>query len=150
MTSTKLRSRDLTTLIDHVHEFFESWESRADGVASFDPDTLQRTKLAVHEWLANLIQHAEFDNRVPDIRIEFRPNGQSIQCVIEDNSAGFDLDGQLHIRKNALDVCPERGMGLLMLQACTAGLSYYQTDNDRQCLEFEVSSAQDPWLNIPF
>lgn len=144
------RFHDPDTLIDRVHGLFEQWE--ADGTFSpqLDAISLHRLKLAVHEWLANLIQHAEFDHRTPEVTLHLRTDGRYVQCAIDDNSEGFDLDRHLSARREILDAFPERGMGLLMIKSCTEDLSYRQLGPALHRLEFSVSADQDPWLNIPF
>ncbi|MCH8276677.1 MAG: ATP-binding protein, partial [Bacteroidetes bacterium] len=49
-----------------------------------------------------------------------------------------------------LEPLPERGMGLLMLNAATEYFEYSRSKNGPHKLEFSVSSDLDPWLNIPF
>ncbi len=144
------RFSDPDTLIDRVHALFEQWESEGTFEPLFDATALHRLKLAVHEWLANLIQHADFDQRTPDVQLHLRADGKYIRCIIEDNSEGFDLDGHLSARREVLDAFPERGMGLLMIKSCTEDLAYRQSGPARHRLEFSVSADHDPWLNIPF
>lgn len=144
------RFSDPDTLIDRVHALFEEWELDGTFEAQFDAITLQRLKLAVHEWLANLLQHADFSDRVPTVELRLRADGQYVHCAIEDNSEGFDLDGHLSARREVLDAFPERGMGLLMIKSCTENLVYRALGPALHRLEFSVSADQDPWLNIPF
>ena len=144
------RFSDPETIIDRVHALFDQWETEGTFEPQLDAITLQRLKLAVHEWLANLLQHADFDQRPPVVDLHVGPDGQNVRCVIEDNSEGFDLDGHLSARREVLDAFPERGMGLLMIKSCTEDLSYRQLGPARHRLEFSVSADQDPWLNIPF
>lgn len=144
------RFSDPDTLIDRVHCLFKDWEDEQSQPKWLDIKTLHRLRLAIHEWLANLVQHADFKDRRPDISITVRPGSVGVSCVIEDNSEGFDLNGHLDARGDVLDAFPERGMGLLMIKACTTELSYTDFGGARHRLEFVVSSEQDPWLNIPF
>lgn len=144
------RFNGLDTIIDHVHAVFDRWEQEDTLHPPLDEDTLQQMKLAVHEWIANLVQHASFNGSCPEVVFDVSLNGNHVQCAIEDNSAGFNLDDQLRARPAVLDAFPERGMGLLMIRACTEGLSYRQLDERRHRLEFYVSVGNDPWLNIPF
>lgn len=141
---------DPNSLIDRVHTLFERFENEKTLAQSLDEDTLQRLKLAVHEWLANLVQHGNFDDRVPEITLTMQPVEQRVRCIIEDNSEGFDLDGHLSARNEVLDAFPERGMGLLMIKSCTEDLSYQELRDGYHRLEFIVAANQDPWLNIPF
>ena len=146
----KHRFRNLDVLIERVHALFECWETRLAATPSLDLPTLYRVKLAVHEWLANLVQHATFDGRTPDLYLDVRVTSQLIRCTIEDNSQGFNLHGKLATREQMLEVLPERGMGLLMLRACTTELSYAKTDEGYCRLMFSVPVQQEPWLPIPF
>jgi len=150
MESVKQRFCELGTLIDGVHSVFD--RLRSDGVdfTTLDEDTFHRAKLAAHEWAANIVQHASFGDRTPAIDIDVWPNGSKIECVFEDNSDGFDLDAVLEQRSNGLCALPERGMGLLMLAACTSELSYEKTEEGVFRLRFSVHSEDDPWLIIPF
>ncbi len=141
---------DLDTLIDEVHGLFERWDTGDLLPSGVDLDTLQLVKLAVHEWLANLVQHADFAGHQPEVRVNITPHPEEVHCIIIDNSTGFDLYAQLGIREALLQPCPERGMGLLMLDACTRELSYAATTEGHFRLEFTVTADQDPWLNIPF
>jgi len=139
---------DLNTIIDRVHSLFESWEKR-DHRTEDEKDTLCRAKLAVHEWVANLVQHAQFGAR-PEIWIEVRPHHEAIECVIEDNSHGFDFAAELDSRQGILEAFPERGMGLLLLQACAENLSYARNSVGNQRLEFRVAHGQVRGVDIPF
>ena len=70
--------------------------------------------------------------------------------MIQDNSDGFDLEEKIQERENGLRALPERGMGLLMLNAATESLNYQRADDGMHRLEFSVSADETPWLNIPF
>lgn len=140
----------MNEVIDRVHCLFGTWESEATFQPPLDVPALHQMKLAVHEWLSNLIQHANFSDRDPEISLAFQRHDKHIWCAIDDNSHGFDLDGQLSARSEVLEAFPERGMGLLMIKACTKDLSYRQLSCTKHRLEFLVSAEQDPWLNIPF
>jgi serine/threonine-protein kinase RsbW len=49
-----------------------------------------------------------------------------------------------------LEPFPERGMGLLMMNAATEYFEYFRSTVGLHRLEFSVSADLDPWLNIPF
>jgi serine/threonine-protein kinase RsbW len=144
------RFDDFTSVVDRVHALFDEWESKQVLEPPLDVPALHQMKLAVHEWLSNLIQHADFADRNPEIALHVQRNGLGVHCAIEDNSHGFDLDGRLTARSEILERFPERGMGLLMIKACTRDLRYTQLDEASHRLEFCVSAEHDPWLNIPF
>ena len=151
MNFGRCRFRDLDTAIDLLHGRVQEWVVTAEAAPHLDLDAelLHRLELAAHEWLANLIQHADFGDRPPEIALEVWHDEHGLHGVIEDNSAGFDLDGHLALRAQALEAFPERGMGLLMLRACTTDLVYARSSGWNR-LTFRVSQDQDPWLDIPF
>ncbi|MEM6644904.1 MAG: ATP-binding protein [Bacteroidota bacterium] len=145
--------RDLNTLMDDVHALFDQWEQEDRYAESITIDTLMRLRLSLHEWLANLVQHADFAAATPEITLSITPGEQKLHCSVQDNAAFFDLIGELGTRHDELTPMPDRGMGLLMLQACTDHLAYYPIDGARNQLSFTISDtddAGDPWLNIPF
>ncbi len=150
MVATRHRFTDLARITDDAHDLFAQWAEEGAFSPLFDEDKVLLMRLAVHEWLANLVQHADFGDRKPEILLDVYPNGKRVRCVIEDNSRGFDLDLHMERRRQALDPFPDRGMGLLMLQAATEYLDYRRGDNGRHRLEFSVAADQDPWLTIPF
>ena len=141
---------DLDALIDQVHDLFDEWERSERFAPALGVDDLNRLKLAVHEWLANLVQHAHFNGHDPQIGLSVALQEDGIQCTISDNSDGFNLDDELTIRSTSLESLPERGMGLLMLQACTKRLSYQRVNGSVQKLEFVFSTQNNPWLKIQF
>lgn len=149
MTITRQCFSVLDEVIDDLHSVFAMWESNG-ALHPLDPDTVQLMKLAVHEWIANLVQHAEFKTDPPEIILDVFPNGRSVRCVIFDNSVGFDAAYHLKNRMAKLEPLPERGMGLLMLNAATEYFDYSRSEKGLHKLEFSVSSDLDPWLNIPF
>lgn len=139
---------NLDTLIDQVHALFEAWEEDTlpEGVVM---SSLYQLKLAVHEWVANLVQHAAFSMPETKVSLMVWPKDGGLQCAIEDNSEGFALDSHLNIEPEYLELLPERGMGLLILKMCTEDLSYHRNANTQNRLEFYVSADEDPWPGIP-
>jgi serine/threonine-protein kinase RsbW len=150
MVATSQRFTKLDDMIDELHSLFDQWSS--DGI--FSPDleahAVGLLRLSVHEWVANLIQHADFQGQDPEVILEVVPNGKTVKCVIKDNSAGFDAAKHLRLRMENLERLPERGMGLLMLNAATEYFEYSRSTTGLHRLEFSVSADVDPWLNIPF
>ena len=142
--------RNLDTIIDEVHCLFDGWETQLETCKSFSIEALHLTKLAVHEWLANILQHADFKGRRPEIGFCVSPCDGRLFCIIEDNSEGFDLEGHLTENPKITAVLPDRGMGLLMLKSCTEELRYEKLQGGKQHLEFYVPSDLDPFLDIPF
>jgi len=145
--------RDLSTLMDDVHALFDAWEQEERYAESITVDTLMRLRLSLHEWLANLVQHADFSGHTPEVTLSITPGEQKLHCSVQDNAAFFDMIGELGTRQDELTPMPDRGMGLLMLEACTDHLVYCPIDGVRNQLSFTISDsddAGDPWLNIPF
>lgn len=150
MEVTRQQFQQLDAVIDELHGLFELWEREDALLSHLDPDTIQLFRLAVHEWVANLVQHADFGGRQPEIVMDVIPNGRRVRCIIEDNSEGFPFPEQIDVQRNALTPFPERGMGLLMLNAATEYFEYSQTREGRRRLEFTVSGEADSCLDIPF
>jgi serine/threonine-protein kinase RsbW len=121
------RFDDLDLIIDDVHALFDMLEEEGGEHIPLDYFALQVLKLAVHEWVANLVQHANFDGVEPSVRLLLVPDGARVRCVIEDNSGGFDFASQSEHQRSHLESAPhppDRGRGLLMMIACTENLSY--------------------------
>ncbi len=150
MEITRQRFCRLDVVIDELHALFEEWEREDALLAHLDQQTVELLRLAVHEWIANLVQHADFAGRSPEVILDVYPNGRRVRCVIEDNSEGFPFPEQLYVQQEALAPLPERGMGLLMLNAATEYFEYSLTDDGMRRLEFTVSADKDSWLDIPF
>ena len=150
MEITRQSFTGLDVVIDELHGLFESWEQEGALLSHLDIETIHLFRLAVHEWFANLVQYADFGTQKPEVTLDVIPNGRRVRCIIQDNSAGFSLLDKLEIQKKALKPFPERGMGLLMLNAATEAFDYSETNDGKQRLEFTVSSDADPCLNIPF
>ena len=150
MVVTSQRFTRLDDMIDELHSLFDQWISEGVFSPDLDADTVQLLRLAVHEWIANLIQHADFEGNKPEVILDVYPNGRRVKCVIQDNSAGFDAAKHLKLRMENLEPFPERGMGLLMMNAATEYFEYFRSSVGLHRLEFSVSADLDPWLNIPF
>ncbi len=138
----------LETVAEEAHACFEPL--LADQATPERASLLLHLQLAAHEWLANLVQHADFGGRSPRISLHIEElDSGHVVCVVEDNSNGFDLDEALRRRRANLSPLPERGMGLLILFACASEL-HYRRQADGNQLRFVVSDDQDKCLNIPF
>ena len=142
--------RNFKTIIEDIHGLFDGWEAHHNALSILPLETLHTAKFAVHEWVANIIQHADFKNRTPEVGLYVSPCENRLFCMIEDNSVGFDLEAYLVANPTIMHVMPKRGMGLLMIQACTEELSYVHFPGGRHQLEFYVTADQDAYLEIPF
>lgn len=150
MDSVTYTFEDLDTVIEQVHALFDTWEGDDYLPPSIGVATLYQLKIAVHEWLANLVQHANFEQETTEVRLAVEPADERIFCVIEDNSDGFVLDMHLEIEPEYLDSLPERGMGLLILKICTEDLLYQRDEREgRNRLQFYVSPDHEDLQDIP-
>ena len=136
---------DLDRLTDEVHALFDAWaeEGRFDG--ALRPAGVDVLRLAVHEWIANLVQHAAFPDGV-EVVLDVEVEGDAVRCALEDSSVGFDFAGQIERQQALLDgpAPSERGRGLLMLVTCTEDLGFRQAGPDhRQRISFVVRDPQD-------
>jgi serine/threonine-protein kinase RsbW len=150
MDDTLYRFQSLDTLIEEVHDLFDRWEHTEHRPPSVSIRTMYLVKLAVHEWVANLVQHASFDGGTPRVHLRIGTDGGDVRCMIADNSSGFDLQAYFDQAPSALQAFPERGTGLLILQSCTEELSYERAPDGFNRLSFRVSADQDSWLSIQF
>mgnify|MGYP006191853507 CR=1 FL=1 len=138
----------LDTVVEEAHVFFEPLLSDAAGPVR--ASMMLHLQLAVHEWLANLVQHARFPTGSPEISLAIDEQDEAVVCVVEDNSDGFDLEEALRNRREGLSPLPERGMGLLILFACAREIHYDRHREGKNTLRFVVSDEGEKTLNIPF
>lgn len=147
--------RDLSTVVDGVHALLDTWRDEGTLAPALDADGIELLRLALHEWIANLVQHAAFPKGVEvEIAIEVEPDTESVAVAVEDSSAGFDFAGQVERQQTILDApAPsERGRGLLMLITCTENLSFQPAaPGCRQRVAFRVrGTATAPLLAALF
>lgn len=115
----------LDRVIDEVHALFDAWAESGAFEPTLDAEGADVLRLAVHEWIANLVQHAVFPGPVRiTLEVEVRDDG--VRCAIADSSAGFDFVGKVEHQKAVLDApAPsERGRGLLMVLKCAEDLAF--------------------------
>lgn len=131
----------LDTIIDRLQELFDQWESQGTFPAAIRADMLQRARLAAHEWIAHLVQHADFAGRLPQIAFSVWAEEKRLCCLIADNSTGFTLDAySSEVLDTALyEVMPERGMCWLLIEACTERRAYRPLGNQGFELEFSIA-----------
>ncbi|MDT0632183.1 ATP-binding protein [Rubrivirga sp. S365] len=116
---------DFDRVIDQVHDLFDAWAEADTFRPVLEAEGLDVLRLAVHEWVANLVQHASFPGS-RDVWLTVEADGDGVRCAVEDSSAGFDFTDQLARQREALDrpAPSERGRGLLMLITCAEDLGY--------------------------
>jgi len=141
---------DLDHALDDVRAMLQEWRTGLDEPSVPSPETTRYAQLVLHEWIANLLQHADFADRAPQLRIRLRAENRHVRCCIIDNSEGFDLADRLPTRDEELEDLPERGMGLRIIDACTDDLSYTSTAASRHRFEFSIPADHDPWLSMLF
>ena len=132
------RFYDIRTVIDEVHALFDAWADAGTLRPPLDCDGEIVLRLAVHEWIANLVQHAVFVEGTPEICLHVEAQQDLVDVAVEDTSSGFDLLGQLEEQHMLLSgpAPSERGRGLLMLITCTEALNYRPAGEGRQRLSF--------------
>lgn len=115
----------LDTVTDDVHALLDGWAEAGTFAQTLGTDGIEVMRLAVHEWIANLVQHATFPDGVR-ITLAAEVEGDGVRCAIEDSSVGFDLATQIERQQSIMDApAPsERGRGLLMLVTSTDDLTY--------------------------
>jgi serine/threonine-protein kinase RsbW len=141
---------DLDHALDEVRAIIDQWSSSLEDASDLHDEPIQYTQLVLHEWIANLLQHADFADRNPAIRIRLTTEQERVRGTVEDNSAGFDLTSRLPTEDEPLDELPERGMGLRIINACTDHLSYHATEEGLHRFEFSIPADHDPWVSTLF
>jgi anti-sigma regulatory factor (Ser/Thr protein kinase) len=141
----------LDQAIDEVHALFDAWAESGALATALDEDGASVLRLAVHEWVANLVQHAAFPAGA-EVTLDVDVAGDAVRCVVEDTSVGFDFAGQVE-QQHAIFNAPapsERGRGLLMLITCTEDLSFRPaTADSRQRISFSVRAGSGAALFAP-
>lgn len=150
MEAEVLTYTDLETALDDTNELLARWMEDPPSSTTPNSNTLYYARLALHEWLANLIQHAHFDGCTPKIVLRLETTSRHIHCSVTDNSAGFELNTQLRTQLLQAEPLPERTMGLRIINACAEELSYDHTDDGRHRLTFSISTSHLPCLNNLF
>lgn len=141
---------DLDRALDEVRTVLQQWSTDLDDGAVPSSECLRYAQLVLHEWIANLLQHAQFGNRTPTIQICLASKNRHINCVVIDNSDGFDFEERLPAKNDTMDNLPDRGMGLRIINACTEQLSYTSTNAGHHRFEFSIPADHDPWLSMLF
>ena len=141
---------DLDRALDEVRAVLEEWSTRQEEPSHPNAETIRYTQLVLHEWIANLLQHANFGDRTPSLHIRLSTKNRHVTCTVTDNSEGFDLTERLPSEEETMEDLPERGMGRRIINACTDGLSYTSTETGLHRFEFSIPADHDPWLSMLF
>ena len=143
---------DLNRALDDVQPLLNDWTRRLEDGSTPMPSTehLRYARLVLHEWIANLLQHAGFSDRAPSISIHLSTENRHVYCSVVDNSTGFDLEHHLPAQEDAVESFPERGMGLRIIDACTDTLTYTSIEAGRHRFAFSIPSDHDPWMSMQF
>ena len=140
---------DLDRAIDEVRSLSDEWPA-AERNGRLDDETIHCACLVLHEWIANLYQHAHFGDASPTIEVRLSAQDRHVFCSVIDNSEGFELESHLPAEDDDFESLPERGMGLRMIESCTDDFSYTPREDGFHCFEFIISADHDPWLNTLF
>ena len=135
----------LDRFVDDVHAQFDAWAEDDEIASAISPDGLAVLRLAAHEWVANLVQHAQFCGPA-ELVISLEVVDGGVRCQIEDSSQGFDFVRQLDAQQSIFDApAPsERGRGLLMLVSCAEDLTFREADTDHsQQIAFTVRTPEE-------
>ena len=127
----------LDRVVERMHELFDQWEAQQVFSEAAPPDVMARARMVVHEWIANLVQHAEFGVAVPEIALSLWIDANGLHGRITDNSAGFDFDLEPAVTLEAVcRLLPARGMGLLMIHTYSDHLAYHRAPDGTNRLSF--------------
>ena len=144
-TQPEQRFDDLATIIDQLHALFEEWEAKETFLPPASADSLEWLRLAVHEWIANLVQHADFQERTPRVAVRVTAEERALRCVVKDNSDGFDLwESFPEDAATRFEQMPSRGMGLLLLEHIAETLDYDALNPHEHRLAFTVRTDARP------
>lgn len=141
---------DLDRALDEVRSLLHDWSTTLGEPSTPPPETIRYSQLVLHEWIANLLQHADFDGRPPSVEIRLTTQDRHVMGTVVDNSEGFDFRERLPTEEEAMDGLPERGMGLRIISACTGDVSYTSDKENYHHFEFSIPADHDPWLSMLF
>ncbi|MFB6099301.1 MAG: ATP-binding protein [Salinibacter sp.] len=149
MTTFTKTYTNLDRAIDEVRSIPDEWPA-AQANEGLDDETLQCVCLVLHEWIANLHQHAHFRTSTPTVEIRLSCRDRQVSGSVLDNSEGFEIEKYLPDEDDDPGALPERGMGLRLIKTCTDTFSYTSTEDRLQHFEFNIPPDHDPWLNTLF
>lgn len=134
--------------LTHLPDALRAWLDHLADTGRLDPEASMMLGVALHEWVANLAQHARW-SASPRVVVSVATHEGRLHCAVEDTSVGFDLASVLLDRREGFEALPERGMGLLMLDALSDGLRYEAVEPHRHRLSFGLrTSTDEPGLDV--
>lgn len=111
-------------LVEGVHALCDEWEREGWWDGLLGGEGRARLRLVLHEWAANLVQHARFERPII-VNLTVCPHRNRLFVVVEDNTDGFDYDAQVRESIEEIAVTmPDRGMGLALVRACAESVHY--------------------------
>lgn len=150
------RYDDLDEALDSTRALLERLSSGHEAAVQPSPQAIRHAQLVLHEWIANLIQHATFEEPVRLV-VHVHADERFFYGKVVDTSEGFDLAACLRKQQDGADALPERGMGLRIIDACTDSYAYEQggeqggeQDDDHFTFAFRIAADQSPWLSTLF
>ena len=139
--------------IDQLHKELDLWQEHPSFKQIASTNLFPRLQLAIHEWIANLVQHASFptENKEAIITLTFTSPKQ-VSVEIKDFSNGFDFINQIETQRERRqeDYFLERGFGLLFLETLVDKVDYKRAKEGINYLTFQLSTDNDACLNFPF
>ena len=129
---------------ERIHMLFDKMEQQKQRVDHLS-DALVRARVAVHEWIANVVQRGVFPGRTPEVVLCLAQTRKYIYCIVEDNSLGLGLTQRLReLRCEDIQHLPARGMGLLLVKGCTVSATYRRVglQRNRLTLVFEETCIE--------
>lgn len=134
-------------VLDSLPDDLHAWLDDLVAAGHLDPDTGLVLGVALQEWVANLIQHARWE-QPPYVAVRIDHDGPALRCTVDDSSVGFDLDAALGERRESFTALPERGMGLMMLSAIAEDLHYTPLDACLYRLCFGIGGPDAPGIDF--
>lgn len=150
MIRVKRRYTCLDEAIDDMRALLCTSDESPLPDVSLSDEILEYVRIVIHEWVVNLIQHAEFRGATPTVEMEFQFENRHVSCVVKDNSEGFDLEHQLSVQQQTPPPFPERGMGLRIIHACTREMSYRSGADGWQHFSCIIPARSQPWVDTLF
>jgi len=116
-----LRIRDMATAFDRA----TTAAILIGCAADIDPSTRGHLRLAMYELAVNSVEHGEFDEAAPELRIAVRVTAQNVWLHYMDNGALFVTGKHVHMDVAAkIAQNDKRGLGLYILNKLADAIDY--------------------------